>query len=102
MLAGITRTDELALSSDEAESLAGALATVNQFYQVEVAEKTLAWINLAQVAGMIYGTRLVAIRQRRRAERADRVQQPDAADFPSTANGPAPLTPDFFNGPLPN
>lgn len=69
MLSGITQTPELALDISEAANLAQALDTVNKFYNVEVAEKTIAWTNLAMVAGMIYGTRLVAIRMRRQSER---------------------------------
>jgi predicted DNA-binding transcriptional regulator YafY len=72
MLAGVTKTAELMLSDDEAKSLAVALNTVNGFYNVKIAEKTVAWVNLAMVAGTIYGTRLVAIRQRTMAERAMR------------------------------
>lgn len=80
MLAGITRVSELAITSDESEQLATALATVSQFYDVQVAEKTVAWINLAMVGGMIYGTRLVAIRARRTEERkAKRETAPEPA-----------------------
>lgn len=70
MLAGVTKTAELALSEAEANSLALALSTVNSFYNVAVAEKTLAWINLAMVAGGVYGSRIVAIRMNRTARRA--------------------------------
>lgn len=75
MLAGITRVEELALEESEASELARALNTVNSFYRVEVAEKTLAWINLAMVGGMIYGSRVVAIRARVAASRGRR--EPD-------------------------
>lgn len=76
MLSGITKTPELMLSESESTELAKALTTVNSFYNVEVAEKTMAWMNLAMVGGMIYGTRLVAIRQRRQSERKPDREQP--------------------------
>lgn len=85
MLAGITKTPELALEESEAGELANALNTVNNFYRVEVAEKTMAWLNLAMVGGMIYGTRLLAIRERRSSTRAERV----AARRTFTPNEPA-------------
>lgn len=75
MLAGITKTPELALEESEAAELATALNTVNNYYRVEVAEKTMAWINLAMVGGMIYGSRLIAIRERRSSARAERAER---------------------------
>jgi len=72
LLSGVLKVPELALEESEAGELAKALDAVNSFYRVEVAEKTLAWINLSMVAGTIYGTRLIAIRERRVAARAER------------------------------
>jgi len=86
MLAGITKVAELELTADESVNLASALSTVNAFYQVQVAEKTLAWVNLAMVSGMIYGTRIIAIRERRAQMRAAKVAQ-------ATAPKPAPAEP---------
>lgn len=76
MLAGMTKTPELALAQPECAELAKALDTVNGFYNVEVAEKTVAWLNLAMVAGVIYGTRVVAIRERRKGDKAKPVNEP--------------------------
>lgn len=90
MLSGITKTPELALEESEASELASALNTVNSFYRVAVAEKTIAWMNLAMVGGMIYGSRIVAIRARLNASR--RRPEPDltrAAPMPSPV-APAP------------
>lgn len=101
MLAGITRTAELAIAPEEADTLARALSTVNAFYDVKVAEKTLAWVNLAMVAGTIYGTRLVAIRVRRGNERAARAAtqpQPQVYTAETVAPTSTAETPDveFF------
>jgi hypothetical protein len=91
MLAAMTRVPELQLSVQESDEFAKALTTVSSFYNVEVAEKTMAWVNLAMVGGMIYGTRLVAMRQRRIEERAQRGPEPiNAAKAPGAASEPTP------------
>jgi hypothetical protein len=69
MLAGITKTEELMLDHSEAKSLAEATANVARHYDVSVSAKALDWSNLVMALGMVYGTRLVAIRARRGAER---------------------------------
>lgn len=68
MLAGITSTPELEIDKSESQNLAQAIAEVTKHYDVEVAEKTIAWSNLLMVCGMIYGTRIVAIRNRHKNE----------------------------------
>jgi hypothetical protein len=72
MLSGITRVPELQLAQAESDELAKALSTVNKYYGVEASDKTIALLNLALVGGMIYGTRFVAIRERRSQARAAR------------------------------
>lgn len=89
MLSGVSKTPELALEESEAAELATALSTVNSFYRVEVAEKTLAWINLAMVGGMIYGSRLIAIRERRSSERPQQRRQ--SSGFASAQPMPSPV-----------
>lgn len=84
MLAGMTKTPELELDDSEATQLGGALAVVNSFYNVEVADKTMAWVALAMVAGQIYGPRVVAIGVRRNGDRQARKTQ--AAPAPRTVN----------------
>lgn len=101
MLAGIVRVEELQLSMPESEQLAVAMTTVSQFYNVEVAEKTMAWINLAMVGGMIYGTRLVAIRSRRIAERRERREQQPEQKAPEYGGVPDGYMPGF-DGPVIN
>lgn len=91
MLAGITRADEFAIEEPEAIELAKALDLVNSFYRVAVAEKTLAWLNLAQVAGMIYGPRLLALGIRRGSEREAR-RNNKAAPVPKPSPVAAPPT----------
>lgn len=93
MLAGIVKAPELELDESEAGQLAVALSTVNAFYHVEVAEKTMAWVSLAMVAGTVYGSRLVAIGARRREERgATRARPVNAAPVQPVATPVSPGT----------
>lgn len=69
MLAGLTKAHELALEPSEAKSLAQGIANVASHYDVQTSTKALDWTNLIMVCGMIYGTRIVAIRERRRNAR---------------------------------
>lgn len=52
---------ELALSKDESKELSKAGLEVLKHYAVNVDPKKLAWMNLLSCAGMIYGTRAIAI-----------------------------------------
>lgn len=72
MLAGLTSTTELRLEKAEADHLAKGIAGVAAFYDTVISPKTMAWINLSQVAAMVYGPRLFAINARRTQERAAR------------------------------
>lgn len=81
MGAAILATPELALEKDEANMLAQASADVLRHYPgftpaVEVTD----WIGLITVAGMIYGPRFMAIRNRRR--KTATAQASDAASAP--------------------
>jgi hypothetical protein len=82
MLAGITKTAELALDQNESKMLAQAIADVAKFYPVAVDPKTIAWINLTMVAGMVYGPRIVAIAYKPPKEKPDNVR-PFAAGKPN-------------------
>jgi len=67
-LAAITGAPEFALDPREAADMAKATADVAQHYPVTFIDpKTLAWINLIQTTGFIYGSRLFAYRMRRNA-----------------------------------
>lgn len=70
MLAQRTNTPELAIGMDEGEAFMRAAQNVLRHYSVETTQKTLDWIAFAGVAGTMYGTRAVAISNRRAAERA--------------------------------
>lgn len=78
LLATATRTPELKLEHGEAEALADAIATVSAHYDVGgvIPPEALAWANLAQVCGFIYGPRIMAARMRKSATQA--AQQAEA------------------------
>lgn len=61
MLAAVTGMDQLALTTDESDSLAKSVVTLQQFYPMRVSAKAVAWTNFAMVAGNIYGSRAIAI-----------------------------------------
>lgn len=66
----------MALETSEAEMLAKALAGIEAQYPTQIDPRVLAWLNLAGVAGMIYGTRIFAYRMRKENEREERRQAP--------------------------
>lgn len=75
MLATITGTPELELEEKESKKLAAAIARVQSLYTTSfLSEEQLAWTNLIFVAGSVYGTRAMAIRLRKRSEKAKPVQ----------------------------
>lgn len=71
MLAGFTHIPELEMEPSEALQMANALKGVADQYDVKPTEKSLAWINLATAASMVYGTRIFAYRMRKMGERAE-------------------------------
>lgn len=87
---------ELKLDADEAKLLAKATADVASFYGTVVSAKAMAWTNLVQCVGMIYGTRLFAIRNRRRDEA---LRRPARA---APQNAPRPNGNGVNAGPPPN
>lgn len=98
MLAMILKQQELQLDQPESELLAKAMVDVSSHYGFQPSSKAVAWTNLIMVAGAIYGTRLVAIRNNRIATRRETraaqtqqkpdepVRQPDVTDL-RPANG---------------
>jgi hypothetical protein len=72
MLAIFLKTPELILTPMEGEQLAQAIATVSELYGPSgmISPETAAWLNLAQVAGLIYGPRVMTARFRKRAQAA--------------------------------
>lgn len=69
MAAAFTRVDELALEKDESKMLADAIGEVAKHYPMTIDPKTLAWVNLATCAGMIYGPRVFLYNKRVSNER---------------------------------
>jgi hypothetical protein len=71
MGAAMTGTAELNLSQPEARMLAQSTADVLRHYpSVKMPAQTIDWISLASALGMVYGPRLVAIRNNRRGKNA--------------------------------
>lgn len=68
MLAYATGAQELRLETPEAKELAKAIGEVQEHYPLALDPKTQAWINLAMVAGFVYGPRFYAMRQRKRGK----------------------------------
>ena len=93
MLSAFLNVPQLQLEEEESKKLAEATTRVTEMYDVKVlSPEALAWINLAMVAGGIYGPRLVSYNIDRKAKRGPRpvqrtqptpfvapVYQPDAA-----------------------
>lgn len=93
LLASLTKSQEFFLDAEEAKTLAQASANVSRHYGVAMAAKTVDWINLGMVVSMIYGTRLAAIRMRKRGERpAKKSEQPASQNDPY-----AGLPPDYLD-----
>lgn len=75
MLALMLQTPELALdeSKGEHEKLARALNRVAAHYNIPILDpKTRDWIMLAKTAGVIYGSRVMAVYLRMQAEKIDK------------------------------
>lgn len=80
MLAGITRTSEFALDKAEAKQLAEGISNVSRHYDIAATQKSMDWTNLLMLLGMIYGTRIYAVRARRAAAKKDTPRQASSAD----------------------
>ncbi len=87
ILAAISKTPEMALDQSEAKELAKGIANVSRHYDVSTTQKTMDIANLVMVAGMIYGSRIMAIRNRKKTERPARA-----------ANAPSPVAPQPEHG----
>lgn len=68
LLAQNTRTPEIAIRDDEGEQFLKSAENVLKHYSVTTTQKTIDWITFIGTASAIYGTRIVAIGARRRAE----------------------------------
>jgi hypothetical protein len=90
---------ELAIGEDDAKELASSIHAVNRHYNVRMFdEKTQDWLNLIMIAGAMYGGRIVAIRDRKRASRVARPVMPRAqSENPVPGNA---ATPPFAAAPV--
>ena len=70
MLSALTGVDEFELEKKEGEKLSDALRKALQFHPAGISPEKLAYINLTFVLCEIYGTRAMAFRLRKMAERA--------------------------------
>jgi hypothetical protein len=69
MAANIVKIEELALTEDESEQLALAIARVNEVYSgIVLPEKVVVWVNLAIACGSVYGPRIMAYNLRKKSE----------------------------------
>ena len=73
MLAAALSTPEIALDKDEADPWAKAMAEVGKYHVKAIDPESLAWLNLAMITGGIAIPRMILIRQRRKAERAENI-----------------------------
>jgi len=69
MLAIQTNNPELMISDAEGKSFMNAAQNVMRHYSVETTQKTLDWIAFLGIGVGIYGTRVVAISNRRAVEK---------------------------------
>ena len=67
MGAALLKTPELNLEKSEATRLATAMHRVAEFYELEAAAKTVAWVNLLSSAGSIYLPLFIALSNRKAA-----------------------------------
>jgi hypothetical protein len=101
MGASILGIPELALEPAESEKLSKAIQNVAQYYPVGLSPKTMAWVNLAMVAGGLYGTRFMAYSIRTKGEKRKKLTVVPAHTEQSyqKPNGvPQPLTPSQMFG----
>jgi hypothetical protein len=76
-MAAMTQTPELVLDGDEAQGLAESGLTLAAMYDITPDPKLQAAILFAGQVGMIYGTRIVAIRARK--SQAKKEKEPGTA-----------------------
>lgn len=85
----LTASPELVLSPDENSSMAKAISDVARHYPAfQASEKVTDWGNLIMCAAFIYGPRIIAVSNNKRARRVARAQAVPQAPA-QTANGRA-------------
>lgn len=91
MMAGATKIPELSLSPEESKQLAGAIAEVNQHYNVAIDPKVMAWVGLTTTCVSIYAPRLAAHKIRTHAEtKRNNVAKKETEKLPSPQKGLQP------------
>ncbi|RPJ42578.1 MAG: hypothetical protein EHM21_12615 [Chloroflexi bacterium] len=99
-LATSLKVPEIELSEQEAARLADAIARVQaEFPETKLPPRVIVLMNLAGVAGAIYGQRIVAVRLRHLAEahQAGPAPGPAPGPGPSQRPGPAPASEPIFD-----
>jgi hypothetical protein len=86
MLAEMTKVREFEVDKDECEKLAEAIAGVSKYYVTAFDPKRVAWLNLAVIAGGIYGTRIFAYRNRKELEKRFQPIAPKATPKPTVVS----------------
>lgn len=94
-LAGLSGKDILRIEEKEAEQVGGAIQNVARHYDIPgVDQKTVDWIRLARTLGMVYGTRLFAMRMSAPAKAPAAAPKPEIkADTVQNANPNATYVP---------
>lgn len=88
VLANAVGIEELTLSPDESKELAKAVAEVQSHYDTVIDPKTMAWVQLAMVAGSVYGPRMIAFNIRKKREKTIKKPAPDnTIPFPHAPTG---------------
>lgn len=88
-LATISRTPEMNLDPEEAEEYSLAIQQLNEAYggEIIIPPKVMAWLNFGMCTGTIYGTRAVAIYNRKQDERKRRkLARENTMQFPVTGD----------------
>lgn len=106
-LAGLSGKDILKLEKEEADELGKSVQNVARHYDIPgVDQKTVDWIRLARTLGMIYGTRIFAMRAMREKHpqgnkpvvvKTDGPAQPERPPAPRMVkSSPGPGLPDVW------
>lgn len=92
MLAMVTKQPAFTLDENEAQLLADNIANVAQHYDVSgVSEKGLAWYGIAQALAIVYGPRIMTVRneanEKRKARQTRTPQDMASQQAPTREDG---------------
>lgn len=91
MLAAYSSIPELEIDEDESKKLATGIANVSRHYDTQISAKALDWYYLIQVLVLVYGTRLYAIRERKKEEKKEKTDVTEQTHTLRTIMGGAEL-----------